>query len=386
MNNKPTGPLGPNANLIGLPGSRYELETPALVVDVDVLDGNITAMAAHARANNYSLRPCFKVYKCVEIARRQIAAGALGVCCATLAEAEAAAAGGIPGIMLFSTVVTPGKLDRLAVLNAQSESLIVVTDSVSNIADLAAAARRSGRALDVMVDYELGGGRTGAHDAETLVRLASAVASTPGLRYAGLQGYNGLILCIPSYEERRRASLERLAELKVAVDRLASAGLPPPVVSGGGTGTHDFDHETGVFTEIQVGTYVHMDVNYSGVQLRLDGQPPFGMALSVSVSVLSSSGDGFVITDGGAKEIDGTFGQLQPLIQAGAPPGSEYSMVGDDLGRIDVPAGAAPPAVGKRISVIPPHAWQTVPMYPLYHCVSGDTLVDIWPVDGRDSW
>jgi 3-hydroxy-D-aspartate aldolase len=379
-------PRGPNAKLIGEPGSRHRLETPALVLDLDVLDHNIADMAAHAQANGYALRPCFKVCKSVEIARRQVAAGALGVCCATLAEAEVSAAAGIPGVVLFSTVVTPDRLERVAALNASGGDFMVVTDDLGNVADLGKAARRSGRELAVMADYAMDGGRTGALDAAQTVRLAQRIADTDGLRYAGLQGYNGRVLTIPRYDDRAAASLPLVDKLREVVAELEAAGLAPEIVSGSGTGTHDIDCAAGVFTEIQVGTYALMDVNYSGVELRRDNPAPFGLALSVSASVISSAGGGYAITDGGAKEIDGTFGTLEPLITAGAPEGSRYQMVGDDLGRIELPAGAPPPAVGDRVTLIPPHAWQTVPLYPVFHCVSGDTLVDIWPVDAQMNW
>lgn len=377
---------GPNAALIGRPGSRDQLETPALVLDLDVLTRNIEAMAEHARAHGYQLRPCFKVYKSVEIARRQIAAGALGICCATLTEAEAAVQGGVGSVLLFTTVVTPGKLERLAALNAVAGELIVVTDEPGNVPDLAAAARRSGRALKVMADFDMGGGRTGARGAARTVALARQIVDTPGLHYAGLQAYNGEILGIPGYQERRQASLECLEPVREVVARLTAEGLAPQIVSGGGTGTHDIDPAAAVFTEIQAGTYVLMDVFYGQVRLRPDGPGPFGQAVTVSTSVVSAPGGGYVITDGGAKEIDGVFTDLPPVIMAGAPEGSRYSIVGDDLGRIDLLPGAGSPEVGDRVTLIPPHAWQTVPMYRAYHCVSGDTLVDIWPVDALANW
>lgn len=380
------GERGPNANLIGRPGSRFKLETPALVVDVDVLDRNITLMAAHARAAGYALRPCFKVYKSVEIARRQVGAGALGVCCATLAEAEACVDAGIPGVLLFSSVVTPQRITRLAGLNTRASELIVAADDPANVAALGEAARRSGRDLAVLADYAMRGGRTGAPDPARAVDLARQIADTDGLRYAGVQGYNGTILTIAAYDDRVAASAPLVDELGEVVAALTAAGLRPPIVSGSGTGTYDIDYRSGVYTEIQAGTYVVMDANYLGVQLRTDDPAPFGPALTVETTVISSPGGGYAVTDAGGKEVDGLFGPVRPLIISGAPAGSRYEIVGDDLGRIDVPAGEAPPAVGDRVVLVPPHAWYTVPLYPVFHCVSGDALVGIWPVDARANW
>ncbi len=381
------GPAGgPNAELVGVAGSRHQLETPALVLDLDILDRNIAVMAAHARQCGYALRPCFKVYKSVEVARRQMAAGALGVCCATLAEAEVTVDAGIPSVLLFSSVTSPKRLARIAELNARAPELIVAADAPANVADLGAAARRSGRDLAVLADFAMSGGRTGSPDLAGTLELARRVADTPGLRFAGLQGYNGTILSIPAYSDREGASLPLLRQLGDIVQALADAGLPPGIVSGSGTGTHDIDYRAGVLTEVQAGTYVVMDASYLTVQLRPDEPAPFGAALSVHATVISSPGDGYVITDAGGKEIDGLFGPVQPLIVSGAPPGSRYSIVGDDLGRIDLPAEAPAPSVGDRVVLIPPHAWYTVPLYPVFHCVSGDTLVGIWPVDARANW
>ena len=167
--------LGPNEHLVGEPGSRHLIGTPALVLDLDRLDANIRSMAEHARQHGYALRPPGKIHKCSEIARLQVAAGAVGVCCATLSEAETFVQNGVPGVMLFSTVVTDPKLDRLAALNARADGFIVAADSHENVEQLGVAARRSGRPLGVLVDYEVGGGRTGTADEDTAVALARAI-------------------------------------------------------------------------------------------------------------------------------------------------------------------------------------------------------------------
>lgn len=381
-----TGSGGPNEFLIGVAGSRNILGTPALILDLDRLDANIASMAAHARANGYSLRPPAKIHKSIEIARRQVAAGALGLCCATLAEAEVMVAGGIPGVMLFSPVVTEPKLERLAALNARTDDLIVVADDFDNVDQLGVAARRSGRPLQVMVDFEVGGGRTGIADESQAVALAQRMLETEGLEYAGVQGYVGKHQAIADYDRRRTASHAYLAPLVRLVKRLAAEGLKPRIVSGGGTGTHDIDPELGVLTEIQTGTYVFMDVHSENVVMRRDEPHPFQTSLYVRTTVISAAQPGFVITDAGAKELDGFHGVLAPEVYDGAPPGARYTIVGDDMGRIDLAQPGDHLAVGDVVNVLPPHCYQTLVLHPAYHCVRGDDLVDIWPIDALPSW
>lgn len=377
---------GPNESLIGRPGSRAQLGTPALVLDLDVLEANIASLAAHAGVHGYALRPVAKVHKSVEIARRQIAAGGIGVCCATLAECEAMVDGGIPGVMLFTSVVTAPKLERLAALNARAEGLIVVADDPANVAQLDEAGRRSGRALQVLVDVEVGGRRTGIADEGRAVALAHRIAAAEHLDYAGVQGYVGDHQNTVDYELRRARSRELLAPLVRVVERLRAEGLAPRIVSGGGTGTHDFDHELGVLTELQPGTYALMDVNYRDAVLRPGEPHPFGAALTVLTTVISAAQPGFAITDAGVKEIDAIFGIDSPAIIGGAPAGATYSLVGDDMGRIEFARAEDGLAVGDVVEVMPPHCYQTLVLYSHFHVVQGDRLVDIWPVCARTSW
>ena len=338
---------GPNASLIGQPGSRAALGTPALVLDLDRLDANIHSMAVHAKLRGYEIRAVAKIHKSVEIARRQVAAGAVGVCCATLAEAETMVAGGIPGVMLFSTVVSEPKLQRLAALNARAGDIIVVTDDSDNIIQLGRVVRPTGRTLQVMVDFDLGGGRTGV------------------------------------VEEGSALSLNRVSQL---LARFEAEGLHPRIVSGGGTGSHDIDTETSVFTEIQAGTYVFMDLYYLDAVMRREEGHPFQPSLTVRGSVISAAQPGFVTTDVGLKEVDGAYTEMPPQLVSGAPEGASYSLQGDDLGRIDFAHDDDHLPVGAAFEVIPPHCYQTAAFYSVYHCVSGDKLVDIWPVDALKSW
>jgi D-serine deaminase-like pyridoxal phosphate-dependent protein len=380
------GTRGPNETLIGMPGSRDALGTPALVLDLDAMEANIASLAEHARAHGYAVRPVAKIHKCVEIARRQVAAGGLGPCCATLAESEVMVDGDLAGVMLFTSVVTAPKLERLAALNARAEGLIVVADDPSNVVQLEQAGRRSGRSLQVLVDVEVGGRRTGIADTQRAVDLARLVAESDGLEYIGVQGYVGNHQNTVDYDVRRARSFKLLQPLVRVVERLHEEGLAPRIVSGGGTGTHDFDYELGVLTEVQGGTYVFMDMNYRNVVMRRDNPHPFRPALSVRTTVISTAQPGFVITDAGVKEIDALNGITHAAILRGTPEDATYSLVGDDMGRIDLLRPEDYLAVGDVIEVMPPHCFQTVCMYSHYHVVSGDELVDIWPVDARANW
>ena len=377
--------LGPNADLIGVPGSRHTLGTPCLVLDLDRLDQNIATLALHARQHGYALRPVAKIHKSVAIGKRQMAAGALGQACATLAEAEVLVDSGLRGVLLFTSVVTAAKIARLIALNARADDLLVAVDSRDNVDALAAANCGSGHPLRLLVDCEVGGGRTGLADVDAVVALARYIARAgSGLAYAGIQAYCGSIQAIVDYAERHAAAARVAARAHAFVEALRAADLDPAIVSGGGTGTYAIDPGFAIYTECQAGTYVFMDANYLDVDLTGDGARPFAPALFVRTTVIGNAQPGFCITDAGRKEFarDG----VAPRPWSGAPAGARYSIVGDDMGRIDFAAAGQALAIGSAIECLTPHAYATLNLYPVYHCVRGDTLVDIWPVDARLTW
>jgi 3-hydroxy-D-aspartate aldolase len=374
--------LGPNADLIGRAGSREHLATPALVLDVDRLEANIESMARYAETHGFALRPTVKIHKCAEIARRQIGAGAtIGVCCATLAEAEAMVDAGIPGVMLFQPVTTPEKVARVAALNARADDFLVAVDSAANARALSDAARQQDRDLQLLVDVEVGGGRTGIAHEDEAVALVHLIREMSGASYAGVQAYVGSNQTIVDYDERSRVTRDHYAPLAHLVARLRDEGLEPPIVSGGGTGTHAIEADIDLITEVQVGTYVFMDLNYMDVVMRPDDPHPFRPALFVRTTVISSAQRGFAVTDAGVKEVDGFLGPRMPALGRG-PEDASYSLVGDDMGRVDFASPHDQLQEGEALELIPPHCWLTAAMYPVYHCVRGDALVDIWPLVG----
>jgi D-serine deaminase-like pyridoxal phosphate-dependent protein len=379
----PFGDLGPNAPLIGRPGSRSALSTPALVLDLDRFERNVAYLADYLKNAGHGLRPVAKIHKSVAVAKAQMEAGALGLCCATLAEAEVMADAGISGVLLFSQVVTEPKIARLAALNARADDLLVAVDDAAVVDALAVAARDTGRPLRMLVDLEVGGRRTGLTSVEAALALARHIAETDGALYAGVQGYNGSFQREPDFAVRAARQAQCTAPLATLCERLAAADLAPEIVSGGGTGTYAIDVGAGLFTECQAGSYIFMDVNYADTPFEPENPHPFETSLFVRTTVISTR-SAFVVTDAGIKEF--AREDLAPRIASGADEASLYELVGDDLGRVTVPDGARPPEVGEALECITPHCYGTLNLYNVYHCVRGDTLVDIWPIDARAQW
>lgn len=368
--------------LIDRQGSRHDLNTPVLVIDRAALDRNIAAMATYAASHGLHLRPHAKTHKSHDIARRQIAAGAIGICCAKLGEAEALAAHGIDeGLLLTSPVVSPPAIARLIALNRQTRGLICVVDNPGNVRALGEAAHAAGTILRVIIDIDPGIHRTGVATPETAVALLQAIRAEPGLAYAGVQFYCGAQQHIAAFAERRAAMDTLGARLRGFVEALGAAGGHPAIVTGGGTGTHRIDPALGLFTELQVGSYVFMDAEYGACDLIGGAQAsPFAMALLVEARVVSANTPGLVTLDAGLKAFSADAGP--PLVVGGAPEGATYRFMGDEHGALLLPGGGTLP-LGHMVTLATPHCDPTVNLYDTYHVVEGDTLRDLWPVTAR---
>ncbi|NNE83528.1 MAG: DSD1 family PLP-dependent enzyme [Alphaproteobacteria bacterium] len=374
---------GPNAVLLDEPESRHRLATPALIVDLDTLEENIARMAGFCEAQNISLRPHAKSHKCIEICRRQIAAGAVGICCATLGEAEVMAAGGIANILITSPVAGSTKIGRLAAVNASIPDLIAVSDHVDNVEALNAAAAAVDETLKLLVDLDIGQNRTGVTSVEAAVEIALQIDTAPFLEFAGVQAYGGHLQHIPDYAARAAAAEEASTRLYDVIEALAAAGLEPVTVTGAGTGTFEIDTKRGLYNELQAGSYVFMDVEYADDALWPDGGPLFDAALFVQTTVISANRPGQATTDAGLKAF-ATDGPL-PTIAQGAPAGAGYKFTGDEFGCVILSPGEDL-ALGSVIECVAPHCDPTVNLYDNYHCVRGDTLAEIWCVDARGKY
>jgi D-serine deaminase-like pyridoxal phosphate-dependent protein len=278
--------------------NKRDLETPALVVDLDILERNIAAMAAFAKESGVALRPHTKTHKTPAIAHLQMAAGAAGICCATLGEAEVMAAAGLPDILITRPVVGGDKVDRACGL-ARHTRLAVVADDPANVDDLAAAADRAGVTLAVVMEVDVGLARCGVEPVSAqATALARRIAGHRSLRFAGLQGYEGHVVLNPDESQREAGARRANAAAAETAKMLEREGLPAPTVTGGGTGTHRVtgDARTSGYTEIQPGSYATMDASYSAVL----GEKPFGPALGLLTACVSRSAPGRAVIDAGS--------------------------------------------------------------------------------------
>lgn len=355
-----------------------EIETPALVVDLDAYERNLAHMAAALEGCGVRFRPHAKTHKSPEIALEQMAHGAIGVCCQKVGEAEVLVAGGVADVLVSNQVVGSRKIARLAAL-AREARLAVCVDDLRNVAELSGAAEAAGSELAVLVEIEVGCGRCGVAPGEPARVLAAQVAESPGLRFGGLQAYHGAAQHIRTVEARR-AAVRAAADLTTeTIELLARAGLACEVVSGGGTGTLPFDLETGVLTELQAGSYVFLDADYARNE-PVESAPGSGFehSLFVLATVMSLPRPDRAVVDAGLKAL--AFDSGPPLVWR--RDGLSYAQPSDEHGALEVGANAAP-AYGEKLLLVPGHCDPTVNLYDWYVGMRGEQVERVWPVAAR---
>lgn len=345
---------------------KNEILTPALLLDLDAFEANLTRMMEHVKRSGKALRPHAKAHKCVEIAGRQLAAGACGVCVATLAEAELMNKGGITGVLLTSPVADPAKIERIVQTGA-----MVVADHVQQVEWYQEAARHAGKKIDVLVDLDVGDHRTGARSTAQALEIAEAVDRASHLNLRGLQAYSVVGSHATPDAERLRVSKEVFAKAAEARDAMSAKGLSTEILSGGSTGTWQIDTALPELTELQAGSFVLMDMAYrrAGVD--------FQRGITVLATVVSANHDGFVSVDAGTKSFSTDRGYGP---EAASLPGSSYRWGGDEFGYVDVADASQLPQLGDKIEFIPPHCDPTVNLYTTIYACRGDEVEAIWPV------
>ena len=355
-----------------------DIDTPALIVDLDPFESNLQSMAGAVRDAGMRLRPHAKTHKCAEIARRQIALGALGVCCQKVSEAEAMVDGGIADVLITNEVVGAAKVRRIAAL-ARRATIGVCVDHPLQVDQLALAAAEAGAQIDVYIELDVGANRCGVASPFEAVALARRVLAQPGLRFAGVQAYHGRAQHLREPDERERAIGHAQRCVTSCLGAFVAAGIGCERITGAGTGTYMLEAASGVWNEVQPGSYVFMDADYGRNRLA-PAAIRFRNSLFVLATVMSVAG-GRLILDAGTKAYSVDSG----LPQAPDAPGWQFARASDEHGVL-TPASSAPPLpvdIGSKLKLIPGHCDPTVNLYDWLIAVRGGVVEDIWPVGAR---
>lgn len=358
-----------------------DIQTPCLVLDLDALESNIRKMGEFAKANGMRHRVHGKMHKSVDVAKLQAElGGSCGVCCQKVSEAEVFARGGITDVMLSNQVRDPAKIDRLARMPLLGARTICCVDDIDNVAELSAAATRHGTEIECVVEIDCGAGRCGVTTTPDVLEIAKAIDAADGLRFAGLQAYQGAMQHMDKYEERKAKTDVAIAMVKDAVSALEAEGLECDIVGGGGTGSYYFEGASGVFNELQCGSYAFMDADYGRILdkqgQRID-QGEWQNALFILTSVMSHAKADKAICDAGLKAQSVDSGL--PFIYGRDD--VEYVKCSDEHGVISDPDGVL--KVNDKLKLVPGHCDPTCNVHDWYVGVRGGVVETVWPVSAR---
>ena len=365
-----------------IPGMREtDIQTPSLLLDLDALERNIKKMGDYAKAHRIRHRAHGKMHKSVDVAKlQQRLGGAVGICCQKVSEAAVFARGGIMDILVSNQICDSLKIDRLARIPRLGARIIVAVDDIANVAELSAGAQRNSTTLECFVEIDCGAGRCGVTTTKEVVAIAKAIAYAPGLKFAGLQAYQGAMQHLEKYEDRKAKFDAAVAMVKDAVEVLEAAGLRVEFVSGGGTGSYYFESASGVYNELQCGSYAFMDADYGRILdrtgTRID-QGEWENALFILTSVMSHSKSDKAICDAGlkAQSVDSglpfVFGRNDV----------KYIKCSDEHGVIDDPKGVL--KVGDKLRLVPGHCDPTCNVHDWYVGVRNGKVEAVWPISAR---
>jgi len=369
-------------NIPALPGmDEADIQTPCLVLDMDALERNIKKMGDYARDHGMRHRVHGKMHKSVDVAKLQeVLGGSVGVCCQKVSEAEVFARGGIKDVLVSNQVRDPRKIERLANLPKLGARTIVCVDDLANVADLSTAAVKAGTELEVFVEIDCGAGRCGVTTTAAVIEIAKAVEAAPNLKFTGIQAYQGAMQHMDSYEDRKAKLDVAIAMVKDAVDGLKAEGIDCELVSGGGTGSYYFESNSGVYNELQCGSYAFMDADYGRI-LDKDGnridQGEWENAFFILTSVMSHAKEDKAICDAGlkAQSIDSGL----PVIYGRND--VEYIKCSDEHGVIADPDGVL--KVNDKLRLVPGHCDPTANVHDWYVGVRNGKVEVVWPVSAR---
>jgi 3-hydroxy-D-aspartate aldolase len=356
-----------------------EVDTPALVIDLDAFERNLARLPERIAGGTVRLRPHAKTHKCPIIALKQVELGGVGVCVQKVGEAEAMVYGGVRDVLVTNEIVGRQKLRRLMAL-AHMARVAVCADDGGQVQAIGEAAAEAGVTLPVYVEVNMGGNRCGVEPGEPALALARQIADAPHLAFAGLQAYHGSAQHLRGWEERRQAIAQAADKAGRTRDLLEQSGIRCPVVTGAGTGSFEFEVASGVYTELQCGSYIFMDADY-GRNLDRDGAPTqsFEPSLFVWTTVMSRPTEDRAILDAGLKAL--AFDSGPPLVHD--EPAALYERASDEHGRLAVKGATNRLFIGDKVRLVPGHCDPTVNLYDWYVCIRGERVEAIWPITAR---
>jgi D-serine deaminase-like pyridoxal phosphate-dependent protein len=348
---------------------KEKIETPALLVDLDILEKNISIMAKYFKDKKARLKPHFKTFKCPTIAHKIIDAGAKGISCAKLGEAEILINSGIKDVLIANQIVDKQKIFRLAGLANGDSKVTVVVDNEENIYDLSEAASAFGSIIHVLVEVDVGMKRCGVNSAEEVLKLVKVISGSKGLVFEGIQAYEGQLVHIPEYQKRLDGMSEIIEKITNIKSDIEKEGFEIKEISGGGTGTYAITGNNTIWTEIQAGSYVFMDTDLNRLGLQ------FKNALTVLATIIHKS-PGYVVTDAGLKVCspDGGLSQVKDHPGAKLTLNEEHGIINDEKDEFDYL---------QKIEYIPSHCCSTVNLHDEYYCVRNNYLESVWPISAR---
>lgn len=358
-----------------------DIQTPCLVLDLDALERNIIKMGEFAKAMGVRHRVHGKMHKSVDVALLQEKLGdACGVCCQKVSEAEVFARGGIKDVLVSNQVRDPQKIDRLARIPTLGARALCCVDDLENIADLSAAATKHGTTIECLVEIDCGAGRCGVTTTAAVVELAKAIDAAEGVKFSGIQAYQGAMQHLDYYEDRKAKIEVAVAMVRDAVDTLKAEGLECDIVGGGGTGSYYFEGNSGVYNELQCGSYAFMDADYGRILdkegKRID-EGEWENALFLLTSVMSHAKADKAICDAGLKAQSVDSGL--PFIYGRTD--VEYVKCSDEHGVIADPDGLL--KVNDKLKLVPGHCDPTCNVHDWYVGVRNGKVEVIWPVSAR---
>ena len=364
--------------LIGV--SKWDLDTPALCVDLDALERNIASMQTRLRALNVASRPHAKTHKCPAIAKLQLASGSIGICAAKLSEAEVFSANGIGPILMTTSNVSPAKIRRAMTLRKSNPQFVQAVDYAPNARDLNDAAREAGVVADVVVDVAIGA-RSGVPAGDQAIALAQLVDKLPNLKLRGLISYDGGAQHIKGFKARLEQTLNRFAPSLETFERFKRSGLSTEIFSGGGTGTYNILPRAHGVTDVQVGSYVFMDCQYLeiGGETNEEVYNDFVPSLTVVTTVLNTYFPKSITTDAGAKAL--TLNRPGPWVIGERD--FSYNAGSDEFGVIRYETAQRSYAVGDRLELIVPHCDPVVNEYDQLYAIRKDRVEAVWPISAR---